>query len=63
MLHGNMRFSGFQRAQYPLIKESTLNHNIKGPYNFRYIPSFIRVLGSLASDVRLEFLSVPFGVG
>ena len=22
-----------QRAQYPLTKEYTLNHNIKGPYN------------------------------
>ena len=33
-----------QRAQYPLIKEYTLNHNIEAPYNLRYIP-YLRGIG------------------
>ena len=27
----DLRFRGSQRSQYPLIKEYTLNHNIKAP--------------------------------
>ena len=33
-----------QRAQYPFIKEHTLNHNIKAPYNLRYV-SYLKGIG------------------
>ena len=34
----SMLSGGTRRAQHPLIKESTLNHHIKAPYNLKYIP-------------------------